>query len=160
MKDHWKEMCDLFGILAYMVKKTNSDGVDMYLNSTRIKHNDKDVSRLVAILQNHKPQSKGHIDDTCLREVLDRYRATLQAQARLRKGVMAKPYLKPLSVYVLTNARGSKITNVTRPAARVLKTLDELGKPWSQIGIQVVGFANTDESLGSEHNIVDLDSEL
>ena len=44
MREHWDEMCGIFGILAYIVKSSGKDGIDMYFTMSDKRHNDKSTS--------------------------------------------------------------------------------------------------------------------
>lgn len=151
MRTHWDEMCQLFGMLAYLVKKSDEDGIDMYFTMTEKKHNSRDVSALVEIVSKRKNNLDGDSNiNLRLGQVLSEYNGALKNEIALRKaGSSYAPAddKKPLTVYVFTNALWSKRTDPTRAIKNIVDSLISLGCPASRVGIQFISFGNNQGAL-------------
>lgn len=52
-------MCQLFDILAYIVKKSDEDGLDLYFTMTEELYNRRNVSDLIDIIKKRKEKLEG-----------------------------------------------------------------------------------------------------
>jgi hypothetical protein len=151
MRTHWDEMCQLFGILAYMVKKSDEDGIDMYFTMTEQKYNSKDVSDLVDIVSKRKNHLDGHSNiNLRLDQVLSEYNRALKNEIMLRKAGSAYAPAddkKPLTIYVFTNALWSKRSDPTKAIKNIVDSLVSLGCAKSRVGIQFISFGKNQEAL-------------
>jgi hypothetical protein len=151
MRDYWDDMCRLFDILAYLVKKSDEDGIDMYFTMAEKKHNSKDVSGLVKIIKQRKNSLQGISNiNGRLDHVLGEYCRGLRNEVDLRKGrsrFAPQEDKKPLTVYVFTNAQWSRKSDPLPAIKNVVESLTTLGYPSSQVGIQFISFGEDPEAL-------------
>jgi hypothetical protein len=151
MKQHWDEMCPLFEILAYMVKKSDLDGIDLYFTMSDKKLNNQDTTRLVDIVTERKTHLEGQSDvNIRLDHILGGYNTKLKNQIALRK--QGSPYApiqeaKPLSVYVFTNAMWTNHSDPTPAIKMIVDSLVRLEAPKNQVGIQFISFGQDQECL-------------
>ena len=151
MINEWDEMCELFGILAYLVKNSNPDGIDMYFAMPAIRYHDRNTSKLVDIAKSRKSQlqSKSNIN-RCLENILMEYNRKLERQIDLRRVRLSDAPiedLKPLSVYVFTNANWTERSGPEPAITRIVDSLVAMNLPASQVGIQFISFGSNEEHL-------------
>jgi hypothetical protein len=154
MREYWDDMWRLFDILAYLVKSTDEDGIDMYFTMTEKKHNSKDyggTSGLVKIVKERKNTLEGSSNiNGRLDQVLGEYCRALTNEVDLRRSrsrFAPAEDRKPLSVYVFTNALWSKRSDPQSTIKAVVDKLKELGYPSWQVGIQFISFGENPEAL-------------
>lgn len=150
---YWDGLCELFDILAYLVKKSADDGIDMYFTMTDKQYHGKDVSGLVKTLKERKNALRGVSNiHGRLEHILGHYCRTLKNEVDLRR--QHSPFAssidtKPLSVYVFTNALWSKKSDPKAAIENVVNTLIALNYPSSQVGIQFISFGDHADTLKS-----------
>jgi len=151
MREDWDELCRLFDIMGYLVKKSDDDGIDLYFTMSAEKHNSKNVSALVDIAKNKKNYLQGISNiNGRLDYILGQYCRSLQNEVDMRRGRARDAPgddIKPLSVYVFTNARWDKRSSPKPAIAKVVDCLIALGYPPWQVGIQFISFGNDPEAL-------------
>jgi hypothetical protein len=151
MRPYWDEMCSLFEILSYMVKKSDNDGLDLFFTMSNKEYNVKDTRKLVQIVTERKSRLEGQSDvNIRLDQILGRYNSNLRNQIALRK--QGSPYapireMKPLSVYVFTNAMWTNNSDPTPAIKSIVDSLIDLGSPRGQVGIQFISFGQDQECL-------------
>lgn len=145
MKNHWKDVISLFSVLAYFTKRIDSDGQEMYFTVSRERRTFRDTSPMIKFLEGMKQDSECNIDIR-LQEILEMYQKNLE---RKDHGVFfsRKPKtVKPLSLYVFTNAvwPGS---DATAPIEAMINKLRQLGFSKSQTGIQFIRFGQEADGI-------------
>jgi hypothetical protein len=151
MREDWDELCRLFEILGYLVKKSDEDGIDLYFTMTEKKHNNKNVSALVDIAKKRKNNLQGFSNiNGRLDYILGQYCRSLQIEFDMKRGrIRDAPGndIKPLSVYVFTNALWGKTSNPKPAIEKVVDRLTEFEYPASQVGIQFISFGHDSKAL-------------
>lgn len=144
-------MCNLFGILAYILKNTDDDGIDMYFAMSDTKYNDQDTTKLVEIMNKRKSQLEGNSSiNVRLQHVLGDYNKGLTSQiARRGSGNPHGPLfdVKPLSVYVFTDGVWTPKSDPKQAIERIVDSLEELKAGSDQVGIQFISFGKYPECL-------------
>lgn len=134
-------------VLAYLVKESDKDGLDLFFTCTQRHHN---VSSATAMEENllRKP-----IDTVATSNMATSLgRITLEYARRLHKErhkaekwktpFTKRTALKPLSIYVFTDAVWQPDCHVGRVIAALAKTVKELEFPDEQVGIQFIRFGS------------------
>jgi hypothetical protein len=151
MREHWDEMCELFGILAYIVKSSDKDGIDMYFTMSDKKHNDKDTTRLVEIVEKRKNMLRGPSNiNVRLHHILGDYDRNLKNEIAMLRGRSVdapQKFLKPLSVYVFTNAVWTRKSDPKLAIENIVNSLVALNSPASRAGIQFISFGDDPSCL-------------
>lgn len=134
MKDHWHAVADTLMLLAYNLKASDSDGMDMYFTNSNNVVNSKSSSDLVHALPAHVTSGALSIEHR-LDELLLKYRQKLEiynakslkdrwSPSFIRSVVARKRRLvKPLSIYILTDARFGRCDF---PHAFLIDTIQDL----------------------------------
>ena len=148
MKAHEAEVKRILDILAYLVKNSDPDGLELYFTCSKQHFKEKDPSKLVAKLNNNKP---GGLTDIRIRlnSIIDNF-----IQGFDRNWLMKK--LKPvrsLTIYVLTDGIWQPDTDLTQPLKRLVKMLDEYGQ--YEVGILFISFGNGAAALQRLNNLDD-----
>ncbi|EPE26730.1 Protein kinase-like (PK-like) [Glarea lozoyensis ATCC 20868] len=151
MRPHWDEMCQLFGILTYMVKGTDNDGLDLFFTMSDQTFNDQDTTKLVDIVTQRKAHLEGQSDMSLrLDHILGRYSMDLRNKYVLRNhnsSDAANKEIKPLSVYVFTNAMWTHDSNPEHSIKTMVDSLVHVGASRHQVGIQFISFGRDPECL-------------
>ena len=74
-KHYWGDMTELLGIIAYMIKPHDKDGLDLCFAQSNTKHNRDTSSKLVGIVQKRKhAEGLGYTDMSVrLEQILGEY---------------------------------------------------------------------------------------
>jgi hypothetical protein len=151
MLKYWDDMCELFSILAYIVKASDKDGIDMYFTMSEHRYNSKDTAKLVEEVEKRKAYLKGASNlNARLDYVLGDYDRDLRSEKALRNGGSSnapKKDLKPLSVYVFTNAVWGGKSDPKVAIESIVDNLIDLRLPATRVGIQFISFGNDPECL-------------
>lgn len=151
MKFHWDDMCQLFGILAYIVKESDHDGIDMYFAMSDTKYNNQDTSKLIEVVNKRKATLEGNSSiNVRLQHILGDYNKVLTSQiARRRAGNPHVPLfdVKPLSVYVFTDGVWTPRSDPKSAIEHIVDSLEELNADHDQVGIQFISFGKDPECL-------------
>lgn len=154
MQEHWDDVIGLFSVFAYFVKRLDNDDLEMYFTVSEDRKFFKNTSSAVSHLRKMR---LGPISDTALlfrkmrlrtisdtarlREILERYRKELDSQVvRGDVSFTSKP-VKPLSLYVLTDAAYVKY-DIIPPLKAIVKKQEELLLDKHQLGIQFICFGS------------------
>jgi hypothetical protein len=150
MKAHEPEVKRILDILAYLVKDSSPDGLELYFTCSMQHFKEKDPSKLVAKFMSNKPRGLTDIR-TRLTSIIDGFIKGFDRNWLMK---MFKP-VRSLNIYVLTDGIWQPDTDLTPPIRRLVKTLDENGQ--YQVGIQFISFGNGAVALG---RLNELDDEL
>lgn len=160
MLPHWPELKTLFGLLAYMVKRADPDGIELYFTISDIEKRSKNTTNLTKILERHRPNGTSNIR-LRLNSILQAYKAKLNHDTKhnlpsVFKGSTPKA-VRSLNLYIFTDG----VWQPDCQAADLIRLLvDEVINhklPKEQIGIQFISFGN--DPLGIAR-LGHLDSEL
>jgi hypothetical protein len=144
MTNHWQELTGLVGVLAYIVKSADPDGIDMfYTISPKSVKRATDSSTLMKSVQRTRPQGISDIG-IGLNSILGPY--NLKLERRFGSPTVAASALediRPLSLYVLTDGVWQPDSDAETPIKELVRTLlkqRKLNK--KQVGIQFIRFGN------------------
>jgi hypothetical protein len=174
MQSHWADVTQLFTLLAYMIKGSDRDGIDLFFTVSSDRKSEKTSTKLIRHLEGKRLTGISDID-TSLDRILNPYLERLLSDKEpRRKWVLArksKP-ARPLTIYVLTDGVWQPNSDGTRSIKTFVEKLRDLGiqDPAKQIGISFIQFGNheegakklqrLDEGLAREANFDIVDTEL
>jgi len=139
MRQHWPEVKKVFGILAYMVKTFDPDGLDLYFTQSPEKHHHKHTKYLVNIVDKRMDNLEKGRSDISIR--LD---AILNAHiAQLRRPLAIH---HPLNVYILTDGIWTPSCNIVPAIDKTVNMMVELSLR-KQVGLQFISFGTDPEGL-------------
>src|SRR5256885_5304034 len=141
MEPHWDELASVLHVLAYMLKGCDKDGLDLYFTVALGKYNSKNSKGL---LQHIRGKALRSTSDTGSRltTILHDYETKLRRhESTWWSGLLGKPKpVKPLNVYVLTDAVWQPQCDAAEPIRSMVATLKELHYPRKQVGVQFIHF--------------------
>jgi hypothetical protein len=164
MDQYWDKVIDVFSILAYIVKESDPDGIDLYftMSPPRERHNGKRTSKLEKIVRDRKPRGKSDIR-VALDSILNDYTGRLGIQKARRRGLARfapqEKDLRPLNLYVLTDGVWQDRCDAVPPIRRLVDRLIELNMDEKQIGIQFISFGDDPRGL-ARLDVLDSDLNL
>lgn len=150
MKAHEAEVKRILDILAYLVKDSDPDGLELYFTCSKNHFKEKDPSKLVTKFMGNVPRGLTDIR-TRLTSIIDSFIKGFDRNWVLKK---FKP-VRSLNIYVLTDGIWQPNTDLTPPIRRLVNKLDENGQ--YQVGIQFISFG---DRLGALERLNDLDDEM
>lgn len=141
MKPHEAEVKRILGILAYLLKDADPDGMELYFTGAPGKLKSKDPSKLIERFLANKPKG---LTDIRIRfdSIIDRYIERMD-KSWFRKKI--KP-IRSLNIYVLTNGIWQPNVDLAPSINRLLANLGEEGWKY-QVGIQFISFGHDSEAL-------------
>lgn len=142
---HWADVEKVFGILAYMSKTLDSNGLDLYFTQSREKFHEKHSTQLVAIVRKRMVTKKKGLSDmsTRLEHILEEYISSLKRGQRT--GVGKVPHL---SIYIFTDGIWTPSCDIVPIIKKTVMAMVELGLSKKQVGLQFVSFGNSADGLG------------
>jgi len=146
MKEHWDDVVSLFSVFAYITKRLDDDGLEMYFTVSARFEKFKDTTPAVAHLKSMRQTTFSNINMR-LEHILRKYQADLEHQ-RERRGTFwsrAKS-VKPLSLYVFTDGAWNGCDAVA-PIEAMIEKLRQLGLPKEQVAIQFIRFGNDEVGI-------------
>ena len=140
MTAHEAKVKRILGILAYLVKDSDPDGLELYFTCSKRKCKESDPLRLVAKFESNVP---GGLTDirTRLSSIIDNYIKGFDRNWLMKK---MKP-IRSLNIYVLTDGIWQPNADLTPPIRRLLNKLNEHGQ--YQVGIQFISFGSNSDAL-------------
>jgi hypothetical protein len=150
MNQYWSEVISVFHVLAYMLKGSDPDGLDLWFTIATEKVHSRHTTALVHSLVNRRPE--GYTDiGLRLGSILQDYQSQLHNEATSRSRSWAltqrsKP-VKPMNIYVFTDAEWQPGSDAATPITSMVHKLDALGYKKDQIGIQFISFGDDPERL-------------
>lgn len=143
MLEHRKNMTELLGIFAYMIKAHDKDSLDLYFATSADKRNEKTSSKLVRIVE--KRRGSGDLGYTemsvRLEQVLGDYTSKIQREAKMAVRT------RGLNVYIFTDAVWTPLCDIVPSIDRMVKTLTTYQLPEKQVGLQFISFGNNLDGL-------------
>lgn len=149
MSPYWNSVITVVRLLAYLLKQTDDDGMDLYFTISQEKHNAKKSSDLVQKLQGKSCRGTSEIGSR-LSTILHQYQMYLQEPVPNRWSLFgkAKPKAKKaLNVYILTDAIWQPHSDATEPIASLITMLKKLDYPRKQVGIQFIRFGDDPDGI-------------
>jgi hypothetical protein len=147
MRPYWSDMTALFSILAYMVKHSDPDGLDMCFTIDSKKYNSRHTTNLVNALDSKGAQGSSNITFT-LDSILNEYKTRLRSQTAQRSALSWwKKEVRPLNLYILTDGVWQPKCDVFPAIKNLVDLLVELKLDEKQVGIQFISFGNDSDGL-------------
>lgn len=146
MERHWEKLRTLVGILAYMTKDADPDGLELYFTISPRKLKSKKATHFVDQLAITRPHGLSDISMR-LSSILQEYQQKLafQTQPKTRWTLSTKQkYVRPLNVYVLTDGVWQDLSDASPPIRSLVQKLVELQLGKHQVGITFIRFGDSD----------------
>ena len=150
MKAHEADVKRTLDILAYLVKDSDPDGLELFFTCSKQKFKEKNPSKLVAGFAKNTPRGLTDIRIR-LSSIIDDY---IKGFDRKWYKKVFKP-IRSLNIYVLTDGIWQPNTDLRPPIRRLIDKLEKNGQ--YQVGIQFISFGNNSEAL---KRLDDLDDNL
>jgi hypothetical protein len=152
MKPFWNEMIALLQSLAYMVKRCDPDGIELYFMGDDRRVQSKDSTKLIDLAKKVKPS--GTADPRSrLRQLVSKYETRMASKAtektrkklpQIRQWISGKP-ARGVNIYVMT-------AGVWRPGCDLAEMIKNLVAKiilyptgHAPIGIQFIQFGDSEE---------------
>ncbi|KAK2813989.1 hypothetical protein FQN50_000393 [Emmonsiellopsis sp. PD_5] len=135
MRQHWDQMTRNIRTLAYMVKKSDDDGLDLqFMISDNSLQHITTSSKLFTHVQSRIPSHPGQFSniDNALGTMLTGYQNKLTTTKKKR----------PMSIYVFTDGIWQDHVNIHSYIRNLARDLDSHNMPPNQFGIQFIQFGN------------------
>lgn len=141
MRSHHDRVQSVLYVLGYLLKECDKDGMDMYFTVSLERCNSKNSSGL---LQNYRSAAHQGTSDlgSRLSTILHGYEEKLRHHKSKRRSLFGSKTMKPMNVYILTDAVWQPLSNAAQPIKSMVETLGELHYPSKQVGIQFIHFGN------------------
>ena len=157
MATHWEETTALFGVLAYLVKTSDRDGIELFFSVSSNSFLSKNSSSLVDVVRKHKAQGNSKIA-TQIASILEKYRSKLTQNEKKR--ILFPRKVQPLNLYILTDGLWGLDFDPSSVIRNFVDLLAKLKLDRNQVGIQFISFGNDpiglerleqlDDSLGAQ----------
>ncbi|KAK2794545.1 hypothetical protein FQN52_008126 [Onygenales sp. PD_12] len=135
MKPHWKPMLENIRTLAYMVKRSDDDGLDLHfmINDKPVKHI-ATSSKLFDHVQKRFPSHSNQLSniDNALGKIITKYQNKLKTTRKTRR----------MSVYVFTDGMWQDRVTIPTYIENLARDLDKHNMPPNQFGIQFIQFGS------------------
>lgn len=144
MDPYWDEVVEQAKLLAYLVKRVDKNGLDLY--ATIAKDDDpnrhmcvKNTTDLVKHVARLKRSSSRDITQT-LRQVLDPYLTSLRASHNSRTYLydLYSRDVKPMTIYIFTDGIWTRDSDPSPLIKKAADTLEQTQHPYDQLGIQFI----------------------
>ncbi len=158
MSMHWVEVQSLFGLLAYMVKNSDPDGIEVRFTKSNDQWKSKHTTKLLESLKKKSQNGTCNMSSR-LGSVLQEYQSKLDTGGS-RKFSLRAPSAKavrPLSVYVMTDGLWQPGCDLQPLVERMVNSLVKHDLPREQVGIQFIRFGHDVEAAS---RLNQLDAEL
>jgi len=142
---HWPDVEKVFGILVYMSKTLDPNGLDLYFTQSREKFHEKHSTQLVAIARKRMATKEKGLSDmsTRLEHILEEYISSLKRGQRT--GVGKVPHL---SIYIFTDGIWTPSCDIVPIIKKTVMAMVGLGLSKKQVGLQFISFGNSADGLG------------
>lgn len=142
-KHHWEDMTELLGIIAYMIKSYDKDGIDLYFAHSNARHNGDTSSKLVTIVEKRKHEEDlGYTDMSVrLEQILGEYANKLERHSRQSKAT------RGLNLYIFTDAVWTPLCDIVPAIDKMVGEMVALNLPEKQVGLQFISFGDDAECL-------------
>ena len=149
MKQHRNKLERVISLLAYMVKKSDKDGLDIFFTQTVTKVNSQRSSKLSASINQEVfagvSDMRGRLQ-SILQEHINKFGTSIQAPKPLFGRQPPPQPQRPLSFYILTDAKWQP-TDVGRLIKDLVQTMKAKGCPKEHVAIQFIRFGEDQASI-------------
>ena len=144
MGAHWLQVKRVFGLLSYMVRDCDPNGLDLYFTNTSKTFKSSNMSTLMGELDRRTPKG---LPDMRSRfgDIVEKYRSKFGK--RKLKSLFRESDPRKLSLYVLTDAVWQPKIDLTTPIRTLVSSLEDHKLTNKQIGIQFIRFGNNTDSI-------------
>ena len=151
MKPYWWNARELLGLLFYLVKRADPDGVDLHFTSPA-KHYKriKKTADVLEIFDQHKPRSQSHCDMSFhLSSIVNEYQRKLTKIHGSRSifDKIRSQETRPLSLYIFTDAIWQPRCDVAPVVKSLVNTINQQNLLKQQAGIQFIRFGDSKEGM-------------
>ncbi|KAL8649187.1 MAG: hypothetical protein Q9210_004551 [Variospora velana] len=149
MKQYKKHIADVVSLLAYIVKDSDDDGLDIHFTQSAYKINSKRSTEISSAIYQQPyigiSDMRGRLG-TILQEHINRFGAPV-TPSRSRFGRQRSPHpQKRLSFYILTDAKWQP-TDVGEIIKDMVQKMKAKGLPKEHVGIQFIRFGEDQASI-------------
>ena len=144
MSVHWSEVKRVFGLLSYMVRDCDPNGLDLYFTNTSKAFKSRNMNTLMGELGTRTPKG---LPDMSSRfgSIIEKY------QSKFGKRKVANFFResgpRKLSLYVLTDAIWQPKIDLTTTIRTLVSSLEDHKLTNKQIGIQFIRFGNDPDGI-------------
>lgn len=144
MDPHWSQVKKVFGLLSYMVRDCDPNGLDLYFTNTSKTFKSRNMNTLMEELGKRTPKG---LPDMRSRfgDIIEKY------QSRFGKWKLSSIFRgsapRKLSLYVLTDAVWQPKIDLTTTVRTLVSSLEEHKLTNKQIGIQFIRFGNDPDGI-------------
>ena len=160
MRPYRKEVLDLFGLLGYMVKEKDPDGIELHFTMSRNrKERARNTGQLLRNLETVQYFGTSNVR-TQLGYILQEYYAKLKDQKPTRslfKRMRSPRPVRRQNVYILTDGVWQPCCNPIPMIKTLVDNLEQNSMEREQFGIQFIRFGNDPHGI---HRLNQLDSGL
>jgi len=154
MRQHWSEVINLLDSLAYLVKKFDRNGMDLYFTHSDTKVHAKKSRKLVETVRKHQPPlaipgRERYTDiDASLGNLLEQYRKRIQKYGDRRRSAPFHCDVKKMIVYVFTDGQWQPHSDqsIERTLRLLVETLKRYLRRPKQIGVQFIQFGDDNDA--------------
>ena len=160
MKKHWGEVQNLAKLLAYIVKATDPDGIDLYFLSSKKRHNFKNASDVYATVRDYTPTAFTNLNSR-LNDDLSTYARDIERRGK-SFGLLPIKSLRKRSIYVLTDGllHVGEATQGQDAIKMIVEKVVRAGMMRGQVGIQLISFGNDANGLNRLQKLDHLNQDL
>ena len=157
MDAHWTQVKRVFGLLSYMVRDCDPNGLDLYFTDTPKPLKSRNMNTLMRELGTRTPKG---LPDMRSRfgDIIERYQNKF-GKRRL-SSFFRESAPRKLSLYVLTDAVWQPKIDLTTTVKTLVRSLEEHKLNNNQIGIQFIRFGNDPDGIKRLQNLDTLDTGL
>lgn len=146
MKQYWREregVINLAKALAYVVKESDKNGMELFFTCSDDKYKVYNSTTMEARLSGRLCHSRSNMA-VVLGRILENYRTSLKKNSEDKGPVKFFQKLKPLNIYVFTDAEWQPYcdVDVAKKISLLATTMKDLKYPREQVGIQFIRFGN------------------
>ena len=144
MDVHWSLLQRLFGLLSYMVRDCDPNGLDLYFTNTAKAFRSRNINTLMGELSTRTPKGLPDMRSR-FASIIEKY----QSKFGKRKfgNLFRESHPRKLSLYVLTDAVWQPKIDLTTTIRTLVRSLEDHKLTNKQIGIQFIRFGNEPNSI-------------
>ena len=144
MDAHWSQVKRVFGLLSYMVRDCDPNGLDLYFTNTSKTFKSRNMNTLMGELGTRTPKG--------LPDMRSRFASIIENyQSKFGKRRLGSFFResdpRKLSLYVLTDAVWQPKIDLTTTIRTLVRSLEDHKLTNKQIGIQFIRFGNNPDSI-------------
>ena len=149
MKQYKDKIERVISLLAYMVKNSDKDGLDVFFTQTVTKVNSQKSSKISASINQVAftgvPDMRGRLQ-SILQEHINKFGTLIQASKPLFGRQPPPQPQRPLSFYILTDAKWQP-TDVGQLIKDLVQSMKAKGCPKEHVAIQFIRFGEEQASI-------------